>query len=72
MSHQCATLSNGESRTLITSRVRSLAIIGLTLAMIVVMALVPYESKLDPSDETNTKTMSALVIAASVALAFRQ
>jgi hypothetical protein len=41
MSHQGATLSNGESRTLMTSRVRALAIIGLTLAMIVVMALAP-------------------------------
>jgi ceramidase len=41
MSHQGATLSNGENRTLMTSRVRALAIIGLTLAMIVAMALAP-------------------------------
>lgn len=41
VNYQEATLSNAESRTLMTTRVRVLAIIGLTLATIVAMALAP-------------------------------
>jgi hypothetical protein len=41
MSHQIATLSNAGRRPLMTTRVRTLAIIGLTLATIVAMALAP-------------------------------
>ena len=41
MSDQIATLSNAGRRPLMTTRVRTLAIIGLTLATIVAMALAP-------------------------------
>ena len=49
MRHQIATLSNAGRRPLMTTRVRTLAIIGLTLATIVAMALAPQI----PQDESN-------------------